>query len=231
MLIIIDKKIPPEAKEKLTEFGELLELQTSGITYDAISGHPDIFFHKTPDRLIVAPNTPEKYIAELQKREIEFLMGEQLVGKKYPASSTYNAVSVGGLLIHNFRNTDSVITRVQEDADLIHVDQGYTRCNILALDEQHFITSDEKVKRVLDRFDKDCLYVSPEGISLPGFRHGFFGGCCGLHDNKVFIIGSLKHYDEGEKVNEYLSAKGYEIIELYDGQLFDGGSILFTGNA
>jgi hypothetical protein len=231
MLILIDKKIPGPAKEELARHGELLELETTGITYDAISGHPDIFFHQTPDKLIAAPNTPKKYLSTLESKGIKFLSGEQAVGEKYPASSAYNAVSAGNLLIHNFRNTDSVITTAREDADLIHVDQGYARCNILALDDRHFITSDEKVKRVLDRFDKDCLYVSPEGIILPGFKHGFFGGCCGLSGGKVFITGSLKHYAEGEKVKWYLSAKGYEIIELYDGQLFDGGSILFIGNA
>lgn len=230
MFIIIDKKIPEPAKEVLKQYGELLELETSGITYDAISGHPDIFFHQANDQLICAPNTPDNYLSILEEKEIDFILGEQPVGEKYPASSAYNAVSVNNLLIHNFRNTDSSITTLLEDADLIHVDQGYTRCNILALDDQHFITSDEKVKRVLERFNKDCLYVSPEDILLPGFKHGFFGGCSGLLEKEVFIIGSLRHYNEGNKVQQYLTGKGYEIIELYDGQLFDGGSILFIGN-
>lgn len=230
MLIIIDKKIPRQAKDALLKYGDLLEIETTGITYEAISGHPDIFFHDTGKELIVAPNTPQKYLAILSKKGISYISGEQPVGEKYPASSVYNAISTGNLLIHNFRNTDSVITSRLEDADLIHVDQGYTRCNILALDEDHFITSDEKVKRVLDRFDKNCLLVSPEGIILNGFKHGFFGGCCGIYQKKVFIIGSLKKYNEGDKVSEFLQANDFEIIELYDGQLFDGGSILFIGN-
>lgn len=231
MLIIIDKKIPQKAKSKLSGYGSLLELETSGITYEAISGHPDIFFFYTGTDLIVAPNTPHECFSVLDEHGIKYVRGEQAVGKKYPASSAYNAVSVGKLLIHNFRNTDSVITTALEDADLIHVDQGYTRCNILALDDQHFITSDEKIKRVLDRFNKDCIGVSPDGIALPGFKHGFFGGCCGIFEQKVFIIGSLMNYDEGARVLYYLEKNGFEIIELYDGQLFDGGSILFLGKA
>jgi len=227
MFIIIDKKIPGAAKEKLKEFGSLIELQTSGITYDAISGHPDIFFHNAGDQLIVAPNTPEQYIQELKENGVSMIFGEQPVGEKYPTSSAYNAVSTQDLLIHNFRNTDSVITRLGEDLDFVHVDQGYARCNILPLDDNHFITSDDKVKKVLDRFNKESIYVDPEGILLEGFKHGFFGGCCGIHDQKVFIIGSLKHLPAGEMVRDYLSSLQYEIIELYDGQLFDGGSILF----
>ena len=227
MLIIVNKKIPREAKTKLGKYGELMEFETSGITYDAISGHPDIFFHPIGNTLVVAPNTPDQYIHTLNGKGINYTKGEQNIGEKYPASSAYNAVSTNNLLIHNFRNTDSVITRLGEELDLIHVDQGYTRCNLLALGDDHFITSDEKIKRVLERFDKDCLYVSPEGIVLPGFRHGFFGGCCGIHNNQMFVLGSLDRYKSGKQLRVYTEKRRFEIIELYHGQLFDGGSILF----
>jgi hypothetical protein len=228
MLIIVDKKIPVQAKEALKEYGELMELHSSGITYEAISGHPDIFFHSIVNTLVVAPNTPRQYIDILKDKRVNIRIGEQEVGRKYPASSAYNAVSTENLLIHNFRNTDATITRLGEDHDLIHVDQGYTRCNLLPLGEDHFITSDEKVKRVLDRFEKDCLYVKADGINLEGFRHGFFGGCCGIYKRKVFLLGSLGKYIAGEEVRNYTETCGFEIIELYDGQLFDGGSILFV---
>jgi hypothetical protein len=41
----------------------------------------------------------------------------------------------------------------------------------------------------------------------------------------VFFIGNLSHFPEGEKVRQFLSS--YEIIELYDGPLVDGGSLIF----
>jgi hypothetical protein len=230
MYIIIDKKIPAEAKRRLGSYGQLLELSTAGITYEAISGHPDIFFHQMGETIVYAPNTPEHYVRELEQAGIELIPGEQDVGEKYPASSAYNAVSTPGHLIHNFRNTDAAITRLAEDADLIHVDQGYTRCNLLALSDDHFITSDEKIHRVLGRFGKDCLYVDPEGIELQGFRHGFFGGCCGIHQKQVFILGALDSFKEGGKVREYLIHNHYEHVELHNGPLLDGGSILFADN-
>lgn len=230
MLIIIDKKIPEVAKEKLASFGKLLELETENITYDAISGHPDIFFHQATDELIVAPNLPSQYIDILRDEDISFIMGEQEVGAKYPASAAFNAVSTENHLIHNFRNTDAAITRTLEDADLIHVDQGYTRCNLIAFDDKHFISSDEGIDRVLKRFDKDCLLVSNEGIELKGFDHGFFGGCCGIYHNKLFVLGTLKGHPDQEAIEEYAAARGHYIIELFDGALFDGGSIIFVEN-
>jgi hypothetical protein len=74
----------------------------------------------------------------------------------------------------------------------------------------------------------NILYVAPAGIKLEGFPHGFFGGCCGVWEDKVFLNGSLLHYPEGEKVRQYLKDLGYGIVELSDGPLLDVGSILFV---
>ena len=230
MLIIIDYRIPEDAKKTLASFGELLELNTEGITYRAISGHPDIFFCKSPDKLIVAPNLPEHYVEKLTKRSILYIKGELPVGSDYPASSRYNAVATEKYLIHNFRHTDFTITRAFEDLTPVHVDQGYCRCNLLSLRDGHFITSDEGIYKILKWHQLDSLFVAPEEILLEGIAHGFFGGCCGVWEDKVFIIGKLVHFPEGEKVRHYLEKLEYEVVELSDGQLVDGGGILFVGS-
>ena len=179
-MIIIDKKIPEEAKSNLKKYGDLLELETSEIVYEAISGHPDIFFTQIGSKLIVSPSLPDKYFLELEKAGIEFIKGEEALGKKYPATVKYNCVEADNLLIHNFRNTDSSITKLAEDHDLIHVDQGYTRCNLIPLGNKKFITSDKVMERTLKRFDLEVFYQNPEGILLPGHKNGFIGGCAGI---------------------------------------------------
>jgi hypothetical protein len=227
MLIIADKRIPEEAQQKLKEYGELVLLETNGITYDAISGHPDIFICQVNNEVIVAPNLPDNYKKRLKESGVNFIEGEQKVGEKFPATASYNIVSTDKFLMHNFRYTDSSITDRSGDLDLIHLNQGYSRCNLLPLKNNAFITSDEGISRILTNYKLEHLYVSPEGIELPGFKHGFIGGACGVWDNKVFILGALKHFNEGEKIRAFLKNQGYEIIELSDGPLYDGGSILF----
>jgi hypothetical protein len=227
MIILTDNRIPAESQKSLARFGEMIPFSTEGITYLAISCHPDIFFCKMNHELIVAPNVPEKYKNILVKNGISFLQGESPVGEKYPETAKYNAVCTSKYLIHNFRNTDSVITDQAGDRELIHVDQGYTRCNLLALKEDHFITSDAGISRVLTRYGLKNLYVEPGDILLSGMNHGFFGGACGIHENKAFILGNLNHFKDGKKVRDYLQLLRYEIVELYDAPLFDGGSLLF----
>ena len=247
MLIIVDHRILQQAKEKLSEHGELLELQTEGITYPAISGHPDIFFCQGPDMLVMAPNLPvvldgkhirddildgkhirdDILVRKLIRDDIPVIRGESPVGKKYPETARYNAVVTDKYIIHNFHLTDRMITRTFEDRITVHVDQGYCRCNLLALKDEHFITSDEGIFKVLRKHTENILKVTTNDIFLDGFKHGFFGGCCGIWDERVFITGSLNYFEDGKKVEKFLKDLGYEIVELYDGPLFDGGGIFF----
>jgi hypothetical protein len=232
MLIIVDKRMPDGAKRNLRKYGELIEFATSGITYEAISGHPDIFFCQTPAGLVVAPNTPGHYLALLKENGISYRMGESGVNGKYPGTAGYNAVVNGHTIIHNTALTDQAIPDFlqKNSADnvihYINVKQGYTRCNLLQLNGNHFLTSDKGIESTLKENGSNVLYVSPQGILLPGFNHGFFGGCCGFWQNNLFIAGSLDLIQEAKKVREFVQSLDISIIELYDGPLYDVGGIL-----
>jgi hypothetical protein len=227
MLIIVDKKIPDQAKEKLSYYGEILELETNGITYEAISGHPDIFFFKAGIKLIAAPNTPGEFLEKIMQHEVPLLKGLKPVGANFPATASYNAVCNEKYLIHNFRITDIKILSEYISASKISVHQGYCRCNLLSLRNNCFITSDKGIQYILERNKIKSHYVSPESIILPGYKHGFFGGTCGIAEDKIFFLGNLRFYRDGRRVKKILSNLDYDIIELYNGPLYDGGSITF----
>ncbi len=227
MIIVIDKRQPEEVKRNLSGYGEVIEFSSTGITYDAISGHPDIFYCSTPGGLIVAPNAPEKFLSILNSVKISFSFGNFPVGFAYPETAHYNALCTHNFLVHNIPITDSSLRTLNPALKALNVAQGYTRCNLLALTEKHFITSDKGIEKVLLAEGLQVLYILPGGILLDGFKNGFFGGCCGIYDRKLFISGSLDHYGEGKKVREFTAEHSLEVIELYDGPLFDGGGILF----
>jgi len=227
MLIIADKKIPEKAKSNLRKYGELVLLETKGITEESISGHPDIFFCRTPGTLVIAPNLPETVKKILSEKNIAFTEGSSPVEVKYPFSASYNAVVTENFFIHHTGITDTIVTDNCIHLSKIHVLQGYTRCNLLRLDEGHFITSDKGIYKTLTEKGLFALYVSPSDIILPGHDYGFFGGACGIFENTFFVIGNLSKYCDGEKVKSFVEKFHYDIIELYDGPLFDGGSVLF----
>jgi hypothetical protein len=226
-LIAIDKRIPIEAKSNLSKYGTLLELETSGITYEAISGHPDIFISVVNNDVIVAPNIPQQYQDAMKNHRISFHIGEQAVGQKYPETAAYNVVSTSQFLFHNFKHTDLAVKDLAFGLDKIHVEQAYTRCNLIALNNEYFITSDKGIEKQLEEINLDVFYTDPDGILLPGLKNGFIGGCAGVFENQLFLIGNLDHYPAGTHLRKKIKEWGIEVVELYDGPLFDGGSILF----
>jgi hypothetical protein len=227
MLIIVDKKIPGEAKEKLMAYGTLIELETEGIVYPAISGHPDIFFCKTPQMLIVSPSLPDNYLEQIKESKLDYITGHLASSIQHPASVHYNAAVNDHYLVHRLEFTDPVILQNCHTLKKIPVKQAYTRCNLLLLKDDHYITSDRGIHKNLQRSGLEGIFVSPEGILLPGFPNGFIGGAMGLLNDTVFIIGSLALYAEGEAVRKFLEDQKYRIVELYQGPLVDGGGILF----
>ncbi|MGA2822626.1 MAG: DUF6873 family GME fold protein [Bacteroidales bacterium] len=234
MLIIVDKKIPGEAKEKLSAYllvrqtdGNILELETEGIVYPAISGHPDIFFCKTPQVLIVSPSLPNNYLQKINEQRLQYVLGNKASSIQHPASVHYNAAVNDHYLVHRLEYTDPVILQNCHTLKKIPVKQSYTRCNLMLLKDDHYITSDRGIHKNLQRSGLEGIFVSPEGILLPGFPNGFIGGVMGLLNDSVFVIGSLSHFSEGAVVKKFLEELNYRIVELYKGPLFDGGGILF----
>lgn len=228
MLAIVDKRIPGEAKINLSKYYDIVELETKGVTFDYLSGHPDIFFCKVNNHLIYASNTPKNFIDELKQHNITLHRGNLPVTDEYPGCAHYNAVVTKGIIIHNSNVTDKAIHESNKDAEIIHVNQGLTRCSLLAITQDHFITSDNGIYKILSSLKKNVLSVSDKDIILTGLPNGLFGGTCGLINGKLFLLGSLKHYSDSEKLKNFLTKLEIEIVELYDGPLFDGGSILFV---
>ncbi|NQU35245.1 MAG: hypothetical protein HQ521_18620 [Bacteroidetes bacterium] len=227
MIIISNSTIPDKALNKLAELGGVISFITNGITYPAISGHPDVFFCQIDKLLVAAPNIPADIKNKLVKRKINFIEGSSAVGSKYPETAKYNAVVTDSYLIHNLKVTDSRIKELCSNRISIHVNQAYTRCNLLPLNNDRFITSDLGIYETLINNKLIALYVDPKQIKLPYFKNGFFGGACGVYKNKIYIIGSLIEMKGKNQIIDFLSDTNYNIVELYNGPIYDGGSLIF----
>ncbi len=242
--IIADSRMPEDTKKNLKKLGNVLFINPTSVTYNSISSHPDIFFFQKDDALIYAPNAPKRIIKELKKRKIKLIEGKKEVGKKYPETVPYNAVGIGNLLIHNLKHTDETILSSYENH--INVNQGYTRCNLLALNENAFITSDVGIfnavnsqqttdnslyphESYVETYGRtSVLYIDPKQIKLEGQKNGFFPGCCGVWKNNLIVCGSTKNLKEKAELDKFLKDNNFNLIELYDGDLVDVGSVFFN---
>lgn len=225
--VIVSASIPQEALNQLNAQLEVVLFHTENLTYQAISNHPDVFICPVQDGFLVASNFPEAAKKIFADHLIPLQSGLLPVGIAYPQSARYNAVVTEKYFIHHLKHTDPELLRIHRDKKQIHVTQSYTRCNLLALRENWFVTSDRGIEKTLMDQGLRVIYVDPTGIQLPGFDHGFFGGTCGIVDNTVFLIGNLAYHPQGGEIRLLFEKLGYNISSLYDGPLFDGGSLYF----
>lgn len=225
LMVIVDKKMPLPAKNSLKSFADVHFLETEGMVYKSISGHPDIFLCQGREGIVAAPSLPEDIRVYIERSGFSVFSGYSSPESVYPGSAKYNAVVTDQMIIHNLKITDPSIIDAFPDREQVHVNQGYTRCNLLALNNDTFITSDRGIEKTLALRGKRVLFAEPESIKLKGQKHGFFPGCCGLYKGKVLINGALSFHPQGEQIRLFILESGWEVQELFKGQLFDVGGI------
>lgn len=222
--IIASSLMPDEARQRLSSMGEVLWLHPTDFVYHSISTHPDIYFFLFDNKIIFAPNTPTEWLRCLGNHGISLIKGIKPLSSEHPHTTPYNACAVGNALVHNFKHTDTVVAR--QFSNHIHVSQGYTRCNLIALSPHHAITSDRGIEKALKDNSIEVLFVDPKHIKLSGHAHGFFPGCCGIINDNLIVCGSLSQLQEHNEIEEMAHKANLNVIELYDGPLVDIGSIL-----
>lgn len=219
----------------LSEYDHVLPFQTEGIVYDAIGSHPDIFVCPLKNEVVIAPNTPEK-IAESISRfsALPIVFGQTPLGKTYPHSARYNLRFSSFCTVAADTLIDPILLELvkKESSDICSVKQGYAGCNTIWLNGNSacsFITSDKGIEKALKQKGFSGVSINPKPILLPGFEHGFIGGCSGIKDKDVFFTGSLDYLDIDDRKNiiNIAANTGFNIIELSKGQLIDTGGLLF----
>lgn len=224
--ILADKRIPLPAKNALNRAGRLSLLESDSAVYKSISGHPDIFICAWKETVVVSPGLSQHIVQGIINQGYKVISGINYPGRSYPSSAVYNAVITDNYLIHNLKITDQVIIETFNNRKQLHVNQGYTRCNLLPLNGQAFITSDRGIAKVLTAEGMEVLYVDPSPVVLKGQKHGFFPGCCGILYDQVLITGSLNYHPQKEEIINFITSNGMKVKELFDGKLIDVGIIL-----
>lgn len=228
MIAVIDSRSPIESIDNLRKHvDDVFLFTTENITYKSISCHPDIFIYQLDNQLIIAPNAPHSFIKFLEKNNINFKYGNSCIGNKLQNSVNYNCVSTKKYFIHNLKFTDARILNINNNKIKIHVNQAYTACSLIALCDSIFITSDYGIYKSLEKNLLEVYYFLPVRIKIFVHKHGFLGGTCGIVENKIFFNGNFDLHNDSKKIRKVIEKNGYEIINLSNNYLYDGGKILF----
>lgn len=183
-------------------------IEMSDVTYKPVSSHPDIYMCSMGPEKPVYFGCPEK------------------IGSKYPGNIIYNAACTGKFFIHNTKHTDpELLDQIPETVEIISVQQGYTKCNTLIVNENSIITSDAGIHKSC--YDKlDLLLIEKGHIKLQGFDYGFIGGASGRIGDTIIFNGDVSQHPDYEKIAAFIEDRDLKIKYFTEYPLEDIGSII-----
>lgn len=201
---------------------------------ESVSYHPDLVIHPIDHKtLIIAPNVYDYYSEELRKLGINTIKGDTFLKREYPYDIAYNVGRLKNIAIHNFKYTDEKLKFYlrNQNLEFINVNQGYTKCSLMIIDDISAITADAIVYKKLIHLKYNALLVEAGFIKLEGQKYGFIGGASGNYsDDIIFVSGKFKFHPDRNKIEEFIWNRGKEILYLSLNEIVDLGTIITLNN-
>ena len=151
-------------------------------------------------------------------------------GGAYPDNVLLNAVLLDNKLICRVPSLDDKVKEycAKHDIELIHINQGYTKCSCAVISDHALITADQGIAKTLSDTDIDVLTVGEGSISLEGAEYGFIGGASGYDRDKrtLFFCGDITRHPDYAKIKCFCDAHGTQIVNLSNDNLTDIGGII-----
>jgi hypothetical protein len=177
--------------------------------------------------LVVAPNV-YTYYKKLESYGIKVIEGINRLKDKYPYDISYNCLNIGEYYLHNSNYTDKNIYEyyLKKGVNCIHIKQGYSKCSVLIVDDNHFITSDKNIANQLDKIGKKVLLINQGFIELIGMNYGMIGGCGGNYSpSDILLTGSLSNHPDCQRIIKFITDAKVNIHYLSQNPISDIGSI------
>lgn len=177
---------------------------------------------------------PEQRHADMQRlviRQKVFTLRDCLspVGREYPTNVRLNCLYLGGRLYGNLNAADAAVLAFcrKNKIAVVHVNQGYTRCSALVLNDRAVITADSSLEKALQNDGAEVLSVTPGHIRLEGFDYGFIGGAGFSDGDRVYFFGNNTKHPDYTKIKVFCEKNHAEIHILCEKEpLTDIGGVV-----
>lgn len=236
-MVLISERLPAPCVAKLRELGQdVVPLPADPRLAAPVASHPDMLLFLSQNTLI----TDRIYYETFAQKQIDRIcaasklylhLTDESPRAEYPYDIRFNAARVGRFLFCYPEYTSPAILSLAANKGwtIVPVRQGYARCSLCPVSDRALITSDPSIARAAEhQKDLDVLTVHQGHILLPGYSHGFIGGCCGTDRDHLYFSGNLALYPDGNAMVSFARAHGITAVILSHDKLFDGGSLFFV---
>lgn len=234
MLLAAGAGLPRELSDAAHAAGiETVILPPHPLLPSPVAAHTDLLIHPLGDVLYtfrdyrgIAAHEIDR-ICDAAGISLEYISA--VPGEKYPADVPLCARRIGRHFIANPRTAPELCRKAAERGlDVIPVAQGYTACSA-AVCGDCIVTADRGITKAARGAGIQVLEIREGDIDLPGYDHGFIGGCCGFcaERGEVWFTGDPLTHPDGAAILDFLRARGLHPVIPRSGRLFDCGGMFF----
>ena len=234
MFALIDCRASSECIGNLEKYGfDAVLMPPAEYLSTPGASHTDMLAFSGLGKLFCHSDYYEKNKELIDKISVGASLGlsSEPTGETYPKDALFNCVLLGKYLLCNKKSVSSHIlseAQANNGLEILHINQGYTKCSVCKISDDAIITSDASIHRVCMGAGIDSLLVEVGHVLLPGYDYGFIGGASGVCGEYVYFCGNINKHPSGEAIKNFCLYHGKEAVSLSDGALFDCGSILFV---
>jgi hypothetical protein len=191
-----------------------------------LSGHPDIQIFLHEKKVFCHPEIGISFLKRIEKYA-QVILCESRISEPYPLNIPYNIACTGSIAFHKRAHTDSTIAAflASQNIPLINVNQGFTKCATIIVNDNHIITADRSIHRAAGENNITSLLIESGDIELPGYEYGFIGGATGRLNDAILFTGEISQHRDYNRICEGIERSGKKIIYLSEESAIDLGSI------
>lgn len=189
--------------------------------------HADIQLLRLMDSFFIYNCVASKYSALKDKK----LIVCEDPRPEYPFNVALNAAFLGDKLLCKESSLNKEVKKFCEKngIKIINVNQGYTKCSTLILNERAVITADRGIANTCEKNGVEALLISEGNIKLSGDAYGFIGGASGVIGDTVYFFGNVELHPDFMIISEFIESQQMKYVSLTDKILTDlGGFVLLN---
>ena len=236
---IVDERLPQNMEDELSSRGfSVIKLPASKKLSAPVASHTDMLLFRGEKTLIGS----KEYFCENEELtdkiraalpDYEIVEADDIFDAEYPRDTVFNARVMGAYVIARVQSISNEVMAYAKarGLEIISVNQGYSACLTLSIGDKLIYTSDKGIANKVESFGIKAKVIPEYGcISLPPYKNGFIGGCCGIYGSDIYFIGNAEALPCYEELKNDADALGYNIISLdpNSGTLLVLGGIIFA---
>ncbi len=231
MILIYNPELTPVMKKTIESLGYLF-IPSMPLTKlpPGIAAHPDMQICPIDETTLLCAPECLNYYSRVLPESVTVIPGKTRLDGTYPRDSAYNAAEVGDFFFCNTKCIDKKLLHLKKEAGkkIIHVNQGYTKCNIFAFSSKGLFTEDYGIHNTImvNRLPIESILLPKGEINLNHYGYGFIGGSCGICEKNVFWYGNPDLCSYHKTIHHILEREGIKEVSLSQENLHDLGGII-----